>query len=94
MSDLRVFSDDVEWYAAADAADLKVVWGERNGDPDGEYFEADSWDELPPGKELTVWCNADGMPDEPHGDGCERVTKTVGEWAAQLGRGLIASTEY
>jgi hypothetical protein len=89
---LRVFTDDTDTFAAVDETDLKAAWVERLGG-DEEYFEADTWSEVPPEHPFTVWCE-DGIPGEVDGDGSERLTLTAAEWAARLGRGFLFSTEF
>jgi len=88
---LIVFHDGTEWYAAESIDDLCGLWGHTGG---VEYFEPGTWEVVPPDKSLTVWCEGDGVPTEPDSDGSYRVTKTAAEWAAQLGRGMLFSTEY
>lgn len=88
---LHVFTNDYEWVIAADVADAKATYHEHNGgDPeDADEYE---WERCDPAATMTIWCDADGNPDEVDGDGNDRVTKTFAEWA-QRGRGYLATTE-
>ncbi len=90
-TEFRVFTNDYEWVIARDVADAKAVWHEQTG---GDLEDADEyeWDECPPESTMTVWCDADGDPAEPHEDGSNEVTKTFAEWAAR-GRGYLCTTE-
>jgi hypothetical protein len=94
---LHLLTDDHDTFAAADLDDLAAAWSEHHG---GDFTthnadEGIEWERIPDDRELTIWCNADGVPDEPHADGNAKVTKTAREWAAQQSkRGMLCSTEY
>lgn len=88
---MKVFTDDHDWFVAADLDDLRSVVDEHHGNAD--VFPTGEWTEEDADKPLTIWCNADGRPDEPNGDGNAKVTRTMAEWAELNGRGMLCSTE-
>lgn len=83
--------DDVDTFVARDRVHMWQLYEERYGDSyeamtgvplDSAYIE-----ELPPGHELTII-------DDVHDDPSRKTTKTVAEWIAQDGPGLLCSTEW
>jgi hypothetical protein len=76
---LHVFTDDVEWVIAADAADARKVYEEYSGAPDLDGLD---WDLCDDGKLFTFF------------DGNDSIVKTFGEWATEKGRGYFASENY
>lgn len=77
--DLHVFSDDAEWYVAADRVDAASAWRKFTG---STVLYAPDFEQLPDDKPLTITIEDEG-----------KATKTCGEWARENGRGFLASTE-
>jgi hypothetical protein len=94
--ELKMFSDEYEWFAAYDYEDLKAVirehWGEDYNpknycdEPIQDVFEL-----CDPAKVSKVWLDADGKIAE-HNSGT-LTAKTNAEWLASLGRGFLWTTE-
>jgi hypothetical protein len=92
--ELHVFSNDFEWVIARDMDDVRALFSENPGwsQPDEDDWE--NWDQDPDDQTQTIWCDSEGKPTEPHGEGSERVTLTNAEWCEKLGRGYFCTTEY
>ena len=90
MSELHVFSDDVEWYIAASAVDAMAAQRELTGMRESNQ-DPETWEQVPDERSLAIH-----MDD--HGNAAEAdapvVTKTCAEWIAEQGRGFLCSTEY
>lgn len=83
--------DSVDTFVARDRAHLWQLYEEQHGERFEEATgipesEADV-KELPPDKPLTII-------DDVHDDPSRKTTKTVAEWIAQDGPGLLCSTEW
>lgn len=84
MVDLHVFSNDCEWYVAANLDDALAAQRENTGFSE-EDQDREEWGQLDDDFPLAVRLDED---DEP------AVTKTCREWAADHGRGFLCSTEF
>lgn len=81
MSELHVYRNDViDWVIAKDPTDADAVYREHAGAPPDDPFD---WIKLPDDRQL--WVRDD--------DGGREV-KTCAEWATDLGRCFLASTEF
>jgi len=89
---MKTWTNDHDTVVADDLVEVRSILERLAGCPVG--FEPSEWEECDEGESLTIWCNADGHPGEPHAPGNSKVTKTIGEWARQEGQGFLCSTEY
>lgn len=90
---LHVFYDgEAEWYVATSAEDAAAQQRELTG----LAAEDQDWtfDALPDGHALTIWCDTSMNPTEPFSEVAIQITKTCAQWAASNGRGILCSTEY
>jgi hypothetical protein len=88
---------DSEYVVAADIDDAKVVYCEHSDSgcsSDELDVELSKIRQLGDYESTAIWCYPDGSICPIDEDGCEPVEKTCVEWAAQNGRGFLASTEY
>ena len=77
---LSVYRNDViDWVVAESPEDATRVWREHRGDTSGD---SPSWERLPDASVLRL------------NDGGGVVEKTCAEWASEVGRGFLGSTEY
>jgi hypothetical protein len=90
---VKVFSNDMDTFIAADRADLAAAYAEYLGQTNALPDDL-AWRELPDDHKISIWCNAAGVPDEPDAPGAKVVTKTALEWAAGRPRGMLCSTEF
>lgn len=87
MSELHVFSNEIDKVIATSPEDAVIALGELGYD--GET-DADEYAQLSPDYKITIWCDENGEPGEI---GCGTlITKTCAEWV-KLGRGLLCTTE-
>ena len=93
---MKCFTNDTDTVIADDIEDAWVVWCGHTGELREDYDAEDgwAWEEIPLDKELTIWCDWEGIPDTPDTDGVEEKTKTVAQWIESMGRGFLCSTEY
>lgn len=79
----------VEWYVAESPDDVRAIVTDSYGDEfDDEFSSGEASPEaMPEGRELRI-------STEGYGSDAGCVTRTCAEWAAENGRGKLASTEY
>lgn len=93
MKELHVYGNDYEKVIAESPDDAIRVWAESVGENVlDDTAEELGFEQYPDDALHTIWCNADGDPDEIEGKHCTKVTKTFGEWAKR-GRGYLSTTE-
>lgn len=91
---MKVFRySDADHLVAEDVADALAVLVETYGGT-AEDFAIVRLEEVPADKRIEIWCNAEGVPDEPEGEGNQIVQRAAGEWATANGRGLLCTNEY
>jgi hypothetical protein len=103
MSNLKVFTNDYEWFVAEDKNDLLIViekyWGESMEDMGGDIND---WEDLETTELLKISCelqdfNPDEYPNDweiwEDGEWCY-ISATAEEWANHNGKGFLCSTEY
>jgi len=91
---MKLFTNKTNWVIAADVEDAWRVWSEKSGEEREDYEDDWTWEEVPTGDELAIWCDAGGIPCDPEEDGSELLTKTAAQWVEEHGRGFLCSTEY
>lgn len=79
MEPLHIFTDDYEFVIAADKADAVAVLIDTHGP---YQIGPDDMRQL-----------SDGRPFTLHDDERHKMTKLPAEWAAERGRGWLASSE-
>ena len=86
---LHVFSNEVDMVVARNLAEAQRLWSEITcGDVD-----ADEWHMVADDYEFSIWCDENGVPDEP-GPLTRLFKRTAAEWAAKMGAGFLCSSEY
>ena len=108
MSDLHVYHDgESEWIIAESPEEARRLWREATGytdedlpDDELEFTIQDDDEEL----HITVEDEeilkglsdeeANDLLDEDPNSGLKRATKTCGQWASEIGKGLLCSSEY
>lgn len=86
---MHCFTDNCDTCVAASIEDALTVMEEYGvTDPDPEM-----WEQVEDAAEITIHCDADGVPAQPGDPGVAPVTKTAAEWAAAQGRGFLCTTE-
>ncbi len=88
MTELNVFHDGQDWFVAESIEDAALIRSEMYPDEEPEDFEELS--RLPDDEVIGVLCNELGEPDD-HGTA---LNKTASEWARQVGRGVLCSTDF
>jgi hypothetical protein len=88
VTDLRVWTNDVDTVVARDLADVQVVVEAQYGSTfEQEGWSLDDWAQVPDDESITVRNVHDRGWDDTE-------THTAREWAARNGRGLLCSTEW
>jgi hypothetical protein len=90
---MRVFTNDTDTVVAIKLEDVPDWLLEQYGG-DVEDYETKDWEEVPPDRYITIWCDADGDPTEPEEDGATEIMRTAAEWAALRGAGFLCSTDF
>ncbi len=84
QKELKVFSNDVDWFIAHDDEDANEQWAEFSGEDPAEYDHA--WDVVADDKVISFY-DENLAPSEA-------VKHTAKEWVGINGRGFLCSTEY
>lgn len=90
---LYVFSNDYEWYVAAN---LDEAYGHRedwNGTVREDDNEGSELVQLSPRHHISIYVDPDGYI-APVDEGDETVSLTAAEWARREGPGFLCTTEY
>ena len=92
QTDLRVWYDGSNNVIASDREDARACLFEHIGGDIEDYADTDVTT-IDDGFVIGIWCDAKGDPDEPDGDGNDRIEKTAAEWAKR-GRGFLCSEDF
>ncbi len=90
---LYVFSNDYEWYVAAN---LDEAYGHRedwNGTVRDDNNEGSELVQLPARHHISIYVDPDGYI-APVDEGDETVSMTAAAWALREGPGFLCTTEY
>jgi hypothetical protein len=88
---LHVYANDYDMVVARNLDEAKRLWSETTGGI--VPVDDEDWHQVADDYAFSIWCNAEGAPDEP-GDGAKLITLTAAEWAANMGAGFLCSSEY
>jgi hypothetical protein len=80
---MNVYTNGCDWVIASSAEEALDLWCQATGEKRSDWSAGD-FEMLPDDRLLAIFFD----------DGENQVIKTCGEWAAEHGRGVIASTEY
>lgn len=83
---LSCYTDGEETYVAYSIEDITLIRNELGYSSD--HKQEDPFVELPPSEQLTIRLDEE---DELNPGQAKEVTKTIGEWIADNGRGLLCS---
>lgn len=90
---MKVFTNGIEWWVARDMEHLAEIYLAATGlelTDDDALGDDGEWSECPLTSALRIVCDENGRPS----DSGEGVTRTMAEWVALEGEGLLAGTEY
>jgi len=83
---LHCYRDATDWIVAESPEDACLIQAQNLGD---EGTSPDSFSECDPNSVLHISCD-----DADLFDGKHRQSKTIAEWIAWNGRGVLCSTEF
>ncbi len=87
MSDIHVFTNGADYYAAQNLDEAEKMYKKFTG----EDFYREEWEQKPDDEMFEVWIENEGVAE--HGTG-HKEKASFRYWALQLGKGFLFSTEY
>lgn len=90
MTELHIFTNEIDWVIARDLDDAYDALKEHNGTERHEIEPFDPLFRMDDSEKLGIMVNSQGEID----DNGETLTLVADEWAKREGRGFLCSTEY